>query len=337
MNPENKPAGIALRCDAHAVVCEVIRDGLGLKELAPGKPLGRLVDAASRIKLLNFLVEVREEGAALCWEVNIPREDEVTTLRLSGVAYDEGVIVVGVRVPAYAHDARARGLEIDGEEMTALRAAIKGQMTGTQQKGEAPLYDEISRLNNELVTLQRDLAKKNAELERLYARVQKLSVTDPLTGLYNRRGFFKAGQHEMKRAERYGHPLSTIIFDLDHFKKVNDTYGHTVGDRVLEAVASRCKGALREVDIFGRYGGEEFAVLLPETTLDDAYGVAERLRHSAAEPIEAGEVTLTVTISLGVAASGKDTAELHDLLRRADRALYEAKASGRNRTCVDRR
>ncbi|MFO7916664.1 MAG: GGDEF domain-containing protein [Anaerolineae bacterium] len=336
MDPENKPTGIALLCDEQAIIREVIRDGLGLKGLAPGEPLGQLVDAASRLKLLNFLVEAREEGAALCWEVNVPGDGKVTTLRLSGVACNEGLTIVGVRAPAYSQETRREAPEIEGQDANALRAAVKGQMDHSEEEGNTALYDEISRLNNELVTLQRDLAKKNAELERLYAEVQNLSITDPLTGLYNRRGFFKAGRSEMERARRYGHTLSAIIFDLDHFKQVNDTYGHATGDRVLEEMAARCESTLRKVDIFGRYGGEEFAVLLPETALEKAKAVAERLRHAAIRPIETEEGELTVTISLGVAATRNDTTQLEDLLRRADGALYEAKASGRNRTCLSR-
>lgn len=336
MDPENKPAGIVLLCDEQAIIREVIHNGLGLEGLAPGEPLGQLVDAASRLKLLNFLVEAREEGAALCWEVNVPGDGEITTLRLSGVACDEGLTIVGVRAPAYSQETRQEALEMGGQDANALRTAAKGQMDHSEEEGDTVLYDEISRLNNELVTLQRDLAKKNAELERLYAEVQNLSITDPLTGLYNRRGFFEAGRREVERARRYGHTLSAIIFDLDHFKQVNDTYGHATGDRVLEAVTARCEDALREVDIFGRYGGEEFAVLLPETPLEDAKGVAERLRHTAARPIETEEGALTVTISLGVAATRGDTADVQELLLRADRALYEAKNAGRNRTCLNR-
>ncbi|MFP3896493.1 MAG: GGDEF domain-containing protein [Anaerolineales bacterium] len=336
MGPENKPTGIALLCDGQAIIQEVIHDGLGLDGLAPGEPLSQLVDAASRIKLLNFLVQAREERAALCWEINVPGDGEVTTLRLSGVAYDKGLIITGVRAPAYRQEPQAGTLEVDGQDTAVLRAAVKGQITQTEEEGDTPLYDEFSRLNNDLVTLQRALAKKNAELERLYAEVQNLAITDPLTGLYNRRGFFEAGQSEVNRARRYGDTLSAIIFDLDHFKQVNDCYGHTIGDEVLKKITARCRDTLRKVDIFGRYGGEEFAVLLPETALEGAHKVAERLRHTAASPIATEKGSLTVTISLGVAATREDTSDAHELLQRADRALYEAKNSGRNRTCLDR-
>jgi diguanylate cyclase (GGDEF)-like protein len=209
------------------------------------------------------------------------------------------------------------------------------QTVRVQNGGADGLYDEFSRLNNELVTLQRDLAKKNAELERLYGEVQRLAITDTLTGLYNRRGFFEIGNREIARSKRFGHPLTAIMFDVDHFKNFNDTYGHAIGDRVLEEIAACCGRQLRKVDILGRYGGEEFSVLLPETSLTDARTIAERLRHAADKPIDVGQATLTVTISLGVAALQDNTADLYELLQGADRALYKAKELGRNCICIE--
>jgi diguanylate cyclase (GGDEF)-like protein len=201
--------------------------------------------------------------------------------------------------------------------------------------GNPTAYDEIIRLNNELVTLQRELAKRNVELERLYQEMQTQAITDSLTGLFNRRGFLEIGDREIERAKRYCHPQAAIMFDIDHFKDINDLFGHAVGDKALVEIVIRCCQQLRKVDIFGRYGGEEFALLLPETKLADAFNLAERLRLAVNQPIITGKVTLSVAISIGLTALNDSTADLQELLERADRALYKAKESGRNSTCID--
>jgi diguanylate cyclase (GGDEF)-like protein/PAS domain S-box-containing protein len=170
------------------------------------------------------------------------------------------------------------------------------------------------------------------EKRRMEARLERMATRDQLTGTYNRHAFFEKGKKEIARAQRYGHPLSLLMLDLDKFKNVNDAHGHAVGDEVLRVFALRCRAGLRETDIFARLGGEEFAALLVETDEEMAVAVAERMRRTAAdEPIitEAGE--MAVTISIGVAAL-KDKEGMAIFLQRADKGLYEAKAAGRN--CV---
>jgi diguanylate cyclase (GGDEF)-like protein len=196
-------------------------------------------------------------------------------------------------------------------------------------------HAKLEAQNGLLREKSEQLYRKNCELERLYSEVQKLAIMDELTQLYNRRGFLELGRREVDRARRSGTPLSAIMFDLDHFKRINDTAGHAMGDKVLEEVALRCCRELRKVDIFGRYGGEEFSVLLPETDVASARLVAERLRHSALEPISGESGAVSVTMSLGLAVLKGNATGLEELLKSADQALYRAKESGRNRVCVD--
>ncbi|MFQ5343176.1 MAG: GAF domain-containing protein, partial [Anaerolineae bacterium] len=176
------------------------------------------------------------------------------------------------------------------------------------------------------------------ENAQLYAGMKELAITDSLTSLYNRRGFFELGRRELERARRFGRPLTAIMFDLDHFKRVNDAYGHATGDQVLAGLAECCRHELREVDLLGRYGGEEFAVLLPESGLTTARPVAERLRRQVERAaIDTDRGPMTITISLGVAMLDETCADLEALLERADQALYAAKQTGRNRVCVRER
>lgn len=162
------------------------------------------------------------------------------------------------------------------------------------------------------------------------ALLSDLSRTDALTGIANRRAFDEALPREVARAHALGAPLALVAFDIDHFKRVNDAHGHAVGDAVLGEVARRAEGALREEDLLARTGGEEFAVLLPGATLDEARAIAERIREAVAgAPVAAGGASLAVTVSLGCAVLGA-TDGAGDLAVRADERLYAAKHAGRN-------
>lgn len=167
----------------------------------------------------------------------------------------------------------------------------------------------------------------------LLSEVEQLATTDELTGLFNRRQFFFLAQREQARRRRPGPGgLSVVMADIDHFKKVNDTLGHGAGDIVLKDVAHRLKNGLRQTDIVGRYGGEEFALLLPDTDPEQAREVVERIRASiAAAPVEVDGREVNVTVSFGLASQSPAGENLERLLIAADRALYRAKESGRNR------
>jgi diguanylate cyclase (GGDEF)-like protein len=172
-------------------------------------------------------------------------------------------------------------------------------------------------------------------LVRVFARMQSMAERDALTGLPNRRRLRQAGEEEHRRARRFGHPVAALLLDLDHFKQVNDRHGHGAGDDVLREVARRIQATVREIDVPARYGGEEFAVLLPETGLDTAREVGERIRLAVmSTPMETRKGPIPVTLSAGVAALEAGRGDLGSLLEAADKALYQAKAAGRNRVEV---
>ncbi|MBC7294126.1 MAG: diguanylate cyclase [Thermoleophilia bacterium] len=195
------------------------------------------------------------------------------------------------------------------------------------------LLSRLRRANEELerrVQIRtRQLERHNRILRKAQKRIEELSRQDPLTGVANRRRLDEVLTAEVERSRRYGQPLSVIMVDLDHFKDINDTHGHIVGDKVLQAAAEVFGRETRLTDLVGRYGGEEFLLILPNTSLDEAEAVAERLRASL-EKLEQDFRPEPLTASLGVAqwCPGDRPA---DLVHRADKALYEAKQAGRNR------
>jgi len=185
------------------------------------------------------------------------------------------------------------------------------------------------------------LEAANEELQIALAREQHLARTDVLTSVNNRRYWFELAEHEFEAATRYSHPLSVILFDIDRFKLVNDTFGHAAGDQMLERVAQIARAALRSADVIGRYGGEEFVILLPMTTVRQAFPVAERIREGvAAIRVNSAQGQAAVTLSIGIAEMlpapcPPGETSIERVIRRADGAMYAAKQAGRNRTSID--
>lgn len=170
---------------------------------------------------------------------------------------------------------------------------------------------------------------------RLFGEIQRLSITDSLTGLFNRRFFYDALDREIERVKRYASLFSIILIDIDDFKKINDVYGHLVGDKVLAGIAEIMKKLLRKSDIISRYGGEEFIVLLPNTPKEESFSIAMRLKQEIAETLfEVDNCVCSVTISGGITSCPDDFIDADRLLSAADKSMYKAKAMGKNRIVV---
>jgi two-component system cell cycle response regulator len=190
---------------------------------------------------------------------------------------------------------------------------------------------------NELIARVRTQLRKKNYQDRLRHNVQlslEMAITDQLTGLHNRRYMGRHLDKLILNAQKSAKPLAFLIMDIDHFKSVNDTHGHDIGDEVLREFANRISANIRGIDLACRYGGEEFVVVMPDTDIDFACTIAERLRKSVeSTPIEISRAPgrLEVTISVGIAASQGEGDNAEKLLHRADQALYRAKREGRNR------
>jgi diguanylate cyclase (GGDEF)-like protein len=227
------------------------------------------------------------------------------------------------------------GLEFVGEARNDNYMCLLIPMPGQRILLIAELVTMASALEAVTAELQRTkriLTIKETELKAVIAQADEVSHTDALTFLPNRRQIIKDLQEEVIFSERYGTPLTISMLDIDHFKKINDTYGHTVGDEVLRKLAGELREHIRYPDSIGRYGGEEFLIVLAHSMLKAAREQAERLcRHVRSLRIQAGEQEITITISIGIAQYKIHKEDWQALLNRADAALYEAKHSGRDR------
>ncbi len=176
-----------------------------------------------------------------------------------------------------------------------------------------------------------DFTEQKEREDALYKRATR----DPLTNIFNRGHFIEMANMEIDRARRFAEPLSVVMIDIDHFKAINDTYGHAAGDKVIVALTQSISGFIRKIDFVGRVGGEEFALLLPRANKEPALEVAQRLRLILSEQtVDVGDAEVNFTVSIGVAALRPTTRDLPDLMRNADAALYKAKREGRNRAAA---
>jgi diguanylate cyclase (GGDEF)-like protein len=317
---DRSPVPVLLaRMEMHWVAREVTAAGLGEVATvtlwdAPGRilmrhpdPQGFLGRTAPQSAVGRAILSVRGEGTIEADGVDGVRRLYAFTRLGSGVD-ERDEVFLSLGVPAHVVFAEQRRLERRNLLLLALAS---------------------------LLALVAAWLGGDRLLVRLFGRMQHLSERDALTGLANRRRLFAVGDQEQRRARRFGRPLAAVILDLDRFKPVNDRHGHGAGDDVLREVGRRISATVRETDLPARYGGEEFAVILPETDLETAREVAERIRLAVTEaPVATRRGPLAVTLSGGVALLDAGTADLPALLDAADAALYAAKAAGRNRVSV---
>ena len=302
--------------------------------------LNTILDLKTALQEVSNLMRV-SMGAEKCEVVLADRFDQLAELgfptSIAQQAIEQHSVVVTPDVSSQAdqilgQSARLLGIRtmlcvpvMIGEEVAALIYVYKTDPASRPfDQHDVQLAVAIS--HQAALTIQRTHLLEKAQL------LEQWAITDSLTGLHNRRHFLELAELEFHRARRYQHPLSAMMLDVDHFKRVNDTYSHALGDQVIQAVAALCRENLRDIDLMGRYGGDEFVALVPEVNLDDARKAAERLRKIIADaPIDTERGPLNITISIGVVALAPDYLDFASLLNQADAALYTAKNAGRNR------
>jgi diguanylate cyclase (GGDEF)-like protein len=300
----------------------------------------RFREALDGTEALRSLREVRPD--LIIMDVEMPRLGGVEVCRIIKANGGEGgfgfipIILVTARQAA----GKVEGLELGADDylvkpfdMPELSARVKSMLR------LKALQDTLVEKNREMDLKNRELDRANKELAQKREELLTLTRTDALTGLHNRRYFEERLTEEFMRSTRYRSPLSLVMLDIDHFKRLNDTYGHPFGDEVLRQVAKTVRGRLREVDFVARYGGEEIITLLPETGPKEALGACERVREAIAalqleyRAPDGTKQPVRCTASLGVASMpSKSILAMDDLMKAADTCLYEAKGAGRN--CV---
>lgn len=307
-------------------------------------------DATARQPLLDAvtLMERSEKALMQGGDLGIRHELSPPAHRF----YLEGATPLDFAVRQFVLDARRFAQPLPGDDAEAayrrLQAAARTTLLPNLNQAVSIFENEANRriewlrtaqkvvlitllitLSLEAIFIFRPLVDR---VRRYAASLYELATRDSLTGLANRRHFMDVGNRELLLASRSGRPLSVAMLDLDHFKSVNDTYGHAVGDLVLKRFASLALATLRSSDIVGRVGGEEFALILREMSPSDASAVAEKLRAAAAA--DRSEGLPVFTVSIGISVTNANDRSLDDVLRRADKALYAAKGEGRNRVAV---
>jgi diguanylate cyclase (GGDEF)-like protein len=296
---------------------------------------------------LNFRVRLDKNGNLL----NEPDEQISHTIFSQVISDREPIITADAIVDPDFQDAESvMSLQLRSVMCVPLisRERVLGAIY-VENRSETDIFDEeslkplkylagLAAVTIENVQLYEELeirvTERTKELAAANGKLQKLALTDPLTGAFNRRHFFNLADKTLKNSKRYQHDLSIIMIDLDHFKQVNDQFGHTVGDAVLVAFVKILQKNVRDADTVARYGGEEFSILMPETNLEFAKKTAERLCDLVNNyKFSVGDQIVHITISLGIASLETNrNQKADDLVDQADKALYKAKNSGRN--CV---
>ena len=306
-----------------------------------------LIHASKRQHELSDLVQAEKERAEYYLNmagsllVALDLSGRVTMLNHRGadiLGYNEEELigkdwVETVVPPENRATARARFLQLVSGQIPSrsLSVEMENLTCGGQRRMIAWISNVLKNVHGEVIGVL-SAGADVTERYRMEAELLRLANIDNLTGLSNRRIILEAGQRELEQYQRYHHPLSLFILDIDHFKQVNDTYGHAAGDQVLIKLAEVSRRLLRATDMCGRLGGEEFVGLLPETPADQAYTVAERLRETLAEtPVATPVGEIRFTVSIGIATAIPGDRSIDDLVRVADEAMYEAKAAGRNK------
>ena len=299
------------------------------------------LDTLAHNTLEHLLKFTASEGGALLVE-----HDGKLEVRASHGLKDAGAVAESKLLHAVVHEQRGRvvqtpeGVKLDGvlsefdpREVMVLPVLHKGVTLGAIVLATSERFTEESKVRLHLFRQAIAMALNNA---LAHDRLQRLAARDELTGVYNRRFGMGRLREEYKRSVRSGQPLGVVMLDIDHFKKVNDTYGHIVGDRVLKRVAEASKVVLREGDVLVRYGGEEFMAVLPAASCEDVQIISERIRRTVKDTvISHGAQQIRVTLSLGGTAYPElDVKGEEDLLKRADELLYKAKEEGRDRVII---
>lgn len=311
----------AAECLIVAIFYVAFRTGLNLRSREPNLTLAQVLAPALPGLALLYELDSAEAQAALVLTTVVPLLYGTLDLGMGSFIVAVMVYSIGYMAVVFSH-----GLLHTQEGLLFHNWILLASLT--------IVMPQIVLLSALINRLRRTLTERNDEVREAMARISVMAVRDHLTGLYNRRWLMEMLDRERTRCQRAPYVFCVGVIDVDHFKRINDTHGHAVGDEVLKRLGRNMADGVREIDSFGRFGGEEFLWIVPATDLDRAMEAAERLRRRAAELVFTGDggAQFSVTLSIGLAQNDSDRRLRNDtLLRLADAALYEAKEAGRDR------
>lgn len=320
----------ALKCDPLGGVVNVLSDHKGFFSQISPQDLFQTMDAVSSTQFQNLMSEALMHGVSLRPGISLHMNGQDFVFSMFTMSRGNVNYVMAVQRPQHIFKVYEEFMGIINEQGRLLRKTQQeGAMFGHQKHNDVNRLEECMRLNNELSNMQRELSKKNHELSEAYIKIEALSRTDQLSGLANRRYFMDRLKEALSLCRRQSISASLLMADLDHFKEINDEFGHAAGDEVIRVFAEILKGNCRMEDLAARYGGEEFLVLMPGTPLAKAQASAERIRTFLEKQDILG-CGRAVTVSIGV-VQYLATESPEEFVLRADKALYKAKNNGRNR------
>ncbi len=293
-----------------------------------------LFDASQRSESQEIMV-LRDDGAIFVSQPELPvgrRFPEAEVLRRAGLARSgsfEGPGLIDTKSRYFSYEA------IKDYPLVVIASQTRNHVLASWHVFTAIVTGCLVLALGLLITATHYALNSATRTFALQLELERMAQTDPLTGLANRRFFMEQSEREISRTARYGGPIGVFMIDIAHFKEINDTYGHDSGDTVLKHLSDLFRYELRDIDIIGRLGGEEFAVVMPQTNIEQSFEVAQRLLNSVRETqigVRQG-IPLKITISIGIACQNGAGGDMKSLLRQADHALYEAKRSGRDLAC----
>jgi len=263
---------------------------------------------------------------------------EMTKEITKSLSEEEAFQIFQHRLRDHVTHAQCRYVAPNAEEIKKYRESGEYFIFPLKEKGKRIgylVFKEVEELEKEKVIILATQFALALRRVRLYKEIERVAITDGLTDVYTRRHTMERLQEEIRRSQMRKMEMAVLMIDVDHFKGINDNYGHLTGDQVLREISEIIKQNVREIDIAGRFGGEEFCIVLPDTGLEGAQYVAERIRTTTqAADIKAYDAIVNVTLSIGIAIYPKDAKKLDELIDKSDWSLYKAKKRGRNRVCA---
>ena len=323
---KNSEKAFVLVCSCDGLVKEIICNKFFKNvDKITGMSFMKLADSGSFSKAVSFFEKINSNESVFNYEINIKMENEIQLLYFDGIKYNHEILVIAKNIQTEIYDLFDKTTKINNEQSNIIRNLIKKSKNKFTDLESANLanesFDNISRLNNELVNTQREVAIKNYELERLNKKLKELTIIDDMTGLFNRRFFYEKVDEEKIRASRLNYELILISIDINNFKFINDNYGHEEGDILLIKFAELLKKSFRKnFDSVFRFGGDEFVVLLVDCSVENSYKVLKKINSKFSK------VRKEVSISYGVVKIEiKNDKNIDQYLKIADDLMFEYK------------